>query len=183
MSGHEPPAGAAVSPGACVGLRVEGLVTPPPGRGEPLADGVHAVHVTGIDDSTVTVDVAQWLEGPEADAAYAEDTGDTSGAPNGHHVRNASTELRTLPVHATTVSVAWRDDPTSSYWVTVSDGQVTRIVEQYRRRRRPTLVLRSSIRRRRRHVRALGSDGLGRAGRCAVTLFGGQVNPAGRRGV
>lgn len=126
-----------------------------PRRGEPLADGAHCVYLKDVDSSatTLTVDVIQWLSGDEADAAYAEERGDTSGAPNDYFIRNTSTELRTLPLASPEVVVAWdehgprqrkiglsdlptyldvRRDPNPTFWITVDGGRVVRLYEQYR---------------------------------------------------
>lgn len=130
-------------------------VAPVPRRGEPLANGSHRVYLKDVDLSamTVTVDVIQWLSGDEADAAYAEETGDTSGAPNDHFIRNTSIELRTLPLASPEVVVAWeesgprkrkiglgdlpayldlRPDPQPTFWITVDGGSVVLLYEQYR---------------------------------------------------
>ena len=155
MTALKPGAGELVPAGACVGMRTDVPLAPLPAPGEPLADGRHAVHIAGVsaDDGTVTVDVVQWLEGAEADDAYAAETGDTSGAPNDYYIRNASDELRTLPLRTDLVNVAFTDtgvmahdlsvaelpsyltrrgDVDAVFWITVEDGAVRRLVEQYR---------------------------------------------------
>ena len=150
------PGGGELAPlGACVGMRTAVPVAALPAPGEPLTDGRHAVHIdhVSVDTGTVTVDVIQWLEGSEADDAYAAETGDTSGAPNDYYIRNTSPELRTLPLTTSTVTVAWTDsgpmyhdldladladylrarsDLDAPFWITVEDGTVRRIQEQYR---------------------------------------------------
>ena len=70
------------------------VVAPLPRPGEALADGQHAVRIDAVGEHTLTVDVIQWLSGKEADDAYAEETGDTSGVPNDYFIRNSSTESR-----------------------------------------------------------------------------------------
>ncbi len=155
VSALEPGAGELVPLGSCVGMRTAEPLAQVPAPGEPLADGRHAVHIAdlSVDDGTITVDVIQWLEGSEADDAYAAETGDTSGAPNDYYIRNDSNELRTLPIRTDTATVAFTDtgvmahdldvdglldylakrrDPDAPFWITLEDGAVQRIEEQYR---------------------------------------------------
>lgn len=129
--------------------------------GTDLADGRHAVLLHGADlpGRRLTVDVIQFLTGEEARIAYAEDNPeDPDGPPNDYHIRNVNPRLRTLPVAADVevtlinlgagvveVESTWDrllDDLTSvpsdhdlvsysPFWLTLQDGVVVRIEEQY----------------------------------------------------
>lgn len=63
--------------------------------------GVYAAHLTAIDAEarTVDFDVIQWFTGEAATAAYQEDF-DTDGEPppNGFHIRNENSRIRTASV-------------------------------------------------------------------------------------
>jgi hypothetical protein len=126
-----------------------------------LADGRHAVLLHGADvpGRQLTVDVIQFLTGEEARIAYAEDNPeDPDGPPNDYHIRNVNPRLRTLPVAADVevtlihlgagvveAESSWEtllDDLSSEpadhdlvsynpFWLTLEDGVVTRIEEQY----------------------------------------------------
>lgn len=132
-----------------------GPVAPAPQVAEPLQDGVHFAYLIDVDPdgATVTVDVAQWLSGAEADAAYQAETGDRDGAPNDYFILNPDEETRVLLVDDPNVTVAWddqgprqrglaftdleayldqRQDTAGSFWITVSDGLVVALDEQYR---------------------------------------------------
>lgn len=123
------------------------------------AGGIYAAHVRAFDPtaSTLTFDVVQWLTGDDAVEAYRHDEpGTTDGPPNDYYVVNQSHTERTVPVApdvtvglvrlATTGTVDVKpgtfselpgyvpagDPATTVYWLTVADGTVTGICEQYR---------------------------------------------------
>jgi hypothetical protein len=130
-----------------------------------LEDGRHPVLLTELDPTSrsVTFDLIQFLTGPEAADAYAEDVPEDPdpGPPNDYWIRNVSSQLRTLPI-ADDVAVSvirlgeasgaegvpWTleqlpahlaeqvggpDDHLgfSPWWLTVEDGVVVAIDEQY----------------------------------------------------
>jgi hypothetical protein len=149
----------------------EPIGTPLPEEGQ-LEDGRHfgfirAVHPT---DRTIEFDLAYWLTGDEADAAYQEATGDTGPVPNDVFVVNDNPRLRELAlspdlrlvlldwteccdtffegdlsVFAQAVEeqsdvfvddvIRGKDDVIyrglSQWWITIENGLVTRIEEQY----------------------------------------------------
>lgn len=101
-------------------------VTPSPARPRTdLADGRHVGYVKAISTSTrtLTVDVAQWLEGTEAERAWRAD-GHTEELPYSFYVRNKNPRLRTLPfapgVSVTVNTLAAEETGSSSKDVTVS---------------------------------------------------------------
>ena len=122
-----------------------------------LADGRHAVRITGVAPAArrVTVDVVQIFFGDAAARAAAQDGAAEVPPPNDVWIRDTSPQLRTLavtPEAAITVNVhgatgsgsSTRDVPRTLpqlaatanlrdgvFWVTVADGQVVRIAEQY----------------------------------------------------
>jgi hypothetical protein len=128
-------------------------------RSEPkprplLADGRHAARITTVDTEgrTVTVDVIQFLTGKAAIKA-ASAAGEESPPPNDYFIVNDNPKLRTLPVRADFVTVntlmaqetgsstkstvitfedfAQLDTRYAVFWVTVRDGRVTNISEQF----------------------------------------------------
>ena len=138
--------------------------TPVPEEGQ-LEDGRHfgfirAVHPT---ERTIEFDLAYWLTGDEADAAYQEATGDTGPVPNDVFVVNDNPRMRELELSPDLrlVLLDWNqccdtffegdldlfaravEDQAdvldgdvvyrgnSQWWVTVENGLVTRIEEQY----------------------------------------------------
>jgi hypothetical protein len=121
------------------------------------ADGRHPVYLVRVDarGRTVTFDLIQFFTGEAAAKAAAEDHQE-SPPPNDYYIRNTSPRLRTLPVLADapiTVNVlaaeqtgsstkdvpvtlaklaSWFPNPgRPTFWITVRDGRVTRIAEQY----------------------------------------------------
>jgi hypothetical protein len=108
-----------------------------------------------VDDATaaaIMFDLACWFTGTAAEQAAAED-GEESPPPNDYYVRNVNVTLRTVPV-ATGAEVGWlpeTGDPTTAttvdyltwlaeresrdfqpgVWLTVADGLVTFVEEQY----------------------------------------------------
>jgi hypothetical protein len=130
-----------------------------PTTSEPvvLADGRHPVYLKTVDPDrqTITFDLIQFFTGDAATKAAAED-GKESPPPNDYYIRNVNPRLRTLPVAADapiTVNVlaaqstgsATKDvsvtlaklasyfpnSGTPPFWITVEQGQVTRIAQQY----------------------------------------------------
>jgi hypothetical protein len=119
-----------------------------------LADGRHAARITAVDTEgrTVTVDVIQFLTGKAAIKA-ASAAGEESPPPNDYFIVNDNPKLRTLPVRADFVTVntlmaqetgsstkstvitfedfAQLDTRYAVFWVTVRDGRVTNISEQF----------------------------------------------------
>lgn len=120
--------------------------------------GIYAAHISAFDEtsSTLTFDVVQWLTGDDAVAAYQHDEpGSTDGPPNDYYIVNESHAERTAPVApdaavalvrlATTGDVRPKPGTLAElpgylaagfdetvYWLTVSDGAITGICEQYR---------------------------------------------------
>jgi hypothetical protein len=119
------------------------------------------LHAADLPGQTLTVDVIQFLTGQAARDAYQDDyPDDRGGPPNDYYILNVNSRLRTLPV-AADVEVelvllhlgegadlkpsSWErllDDlagaPSdqdlisySPFWLTLDDGVVTRIEEQY----------------------------------------------------
>jgi len=122
-----------------------------------LADGRHPVFVTRVNASTrtLTFDLIQFLTGDDAIRAAAEDHQE-SPPPNDYYIRNVNPRLRTLPVRpgapVTVNTLAWNETGSSTttvpvslakladllpqawsppFWVTVRNGQVVRIAEQF----------------------------------------------------
>jgi len=125
--------------------------------GTDLRDGRHPALVRRVDAAgrRITVDVIQLYFGAAADRAALEDHASEIPPANDYWIRNVSTRLRTLPVapgaHITvnvhgalesgnsTTDVRKTLDQfggiehldTGVFWLTLSDGRVTRIAEQY----------------------------------------------------
>ena len=130
---------------------------PTPSEPATLADGRHPVYLKTVDPDrqTITFDLIQFFTGDAATKAAAED-GEESPPPNDYYIRNVNPKLRTLPVAADapiTVNVlaaqstgsATKDvvvtlaklasyfpnSGTPPFWITVEQGQVTKIAQQY----------------------------------------------------
>ena len=127
------------------------------GASSDLTDGRHAARITRVDAAggRVTVDVVQFFFGEDATRAAREDGAEEVPPPNDVWIRNSSRALRTLPVAPAapiTVNVHGAAESGSAtkniakslaeladidglengiFWLTVADGQVTRIAEQY----------------------------------------------------
>lgn len=131
--------------------------SPPP---PALPDGRHFVYVTKLHgtppDATLTFDLAEFLTG-EAAAQAAAEHGDESPPPNDYYIVNDNPKLRTIPVapDVTIQTIDWTNcceltdvpytdwagsltAPTDAlygtgtqYWITVTDGQIVAIEEQY----------------------------------------------------
>jgi hypothetical protein len=116
-----------------------------------LADGRHPVYLKTVepDRQRITFDLVQWYGGADAVREAAKDNLE---ADNDYYIRNSSSRLRTLPVlaaaaitvnqltgsnHAVPVSLAklsnWfpRTGPGPMFWITVRDGHVSQISEQW----------------------------------------------------
>jgi hypothetical protein len=130
-----------------------------PATTEPatLADGRHPVYLKTVDPAqqTITFDLIQFFTGEAATKEAASD-GEESPPPNDYYIRNVNPRLRTLPVRSgapITVNVlaagstgnATKDvsvtlaelagyfpnSGTAPFWITVDQGQVTRIAQQF----------------------------------------------------
>jgi hypothetical protein len=131
----------------------------PPATTEPaaLGDGRHPVYLKTVDPDgqEITFDLIQFFTGEAATRAAATD-GEESPPPNDYYIRNVNSRLRTLPVQdgaPITVNVlaaqetgsSTKDVPvtldklagyfpnsgTSPFWITVAQGQVTRMEQQF----------------------------------------------------
>jgi hypothetical protein len=130
-----------------------------PTTSEPvvLADGRHPVYLKTVDPDrpTITFDLIQFFTGEAATKAAAED-GEESPPPNDYYIRNVNSRLRTLPVRPDapiTVNVLaapstgsstkdvsvtidelatyFPNSGTAPFWITVAQGQVTKIAQQF----------------------------------------------------
>lgn len=119
---------------------------------ETLPDGEWFGFVDDIGDTTLFFDLACWFTGDAAIIASAED-GEESPPPNDYYVRNQSDLIRELQVgpdvpvdfypdgdpanYFVTTFAEWdslADDRGGFFfgvWVTIEEGDVTRIVEQW----------------------------------------------------
>jgi hypothetical protein len=156
--GDEQPGGAAGTP-ATTEPAAPTPTTTVPATTEPavLADGRHPVYIKSVDPGgrTVTFDLIQFFTGDAAAKAAAED-GEESPPPNDYYIRNVNPRLRTLPVRdgapitvnalaAQATGSSTKDvlvdlaklasyfpnSGTPPFWITVEQGQVTRIAQQY----------------------------------------------------
>jgi hypothetical protein len=154
--GDEQPGGAAGTPATTVAATTTAAG---PATTEPavLADGRHPVYIKTVDAAgqTITFDLIQFFTGEAANKAAAED-GEESPPPNDYYIRNVNPRLRTLPVRAgapITVNVLAAQSTGSStkdvsvtleklasyfpnsgtppFWITVEQGQVTEMAQQY----------------------------------------------------
>jgi hypothetical protein len=140
--------------GATVSNRIEDFALRSgctPGTDE-LPDGEWFGYVAGATPADVSFDLACWFSGPAAEQAAAED-GEESPPPNDYYVRNVNAMVRAVPV-AAVAEVSWlpnTGDPTTAttvdyatwlaqrdsrdfqpgVWLTVTDGSVTFIEEQF----------------------------------------------------
>jgi hypothetical protein len=130
-----------------------------PTTSEPvvLADGRHPVYLKAVDPDrpTITFDLIQFFTGEAANKAAAED-GEESPPPNDYYIRNVNSRLRTVPVRSDapiTVNVLaaqstgsstkdvsvtidelagyFPNSGTAPFWITVEQGQVTKIAQQF----------------------------------------------------
>jgi hypothetical protein len=146
-------------PGAAGGATTAAAAAGGPRTTEPavLDDGRHPVYLKTVDpgQQTITFDLIQFFTGDAAAKAATED-GQESPPPNDYYIRNVNPRLRTLPVAAgapITVNVlaapstgsSTKDVPvtldklatyfpnsgTAPFWITVEQGQATRIAQQF----------------------------------------------------
>jgi hypothetical protein len=131
--------------------------SPPP---PALPDGRHFVYVKKLHgtppEAALTFDLAEFLTG-EAAAQAAAEHGDESPPPNDYYIVNDNPKLRTMPVapDVTIQAIDWTNccEPTDvpytdwaasllhptdallgtqvPYWITVTDGMIVSIEEQY----------------------------------------------------
>jgi len=154
--GSEQPGGAGGAP-ATTAAPAPTVSAPTTSERVVLADGRHPVYLKTVDSDrqTITFDLIQFFTGEAATKAAAED-GKESPPPNDYYIRNVNPRLRTLPVVADapiTVNVLAAQSTGSStkdvsvtlaklasyfpnsgtppFWITVEQGQVTRIAQQY----------------------------------------------------
>jgi len=154
--GSEQPGGAAGTPATTVAPT---STAGGPATSEPvmLADGRHPFYLKSVDpdQQTITFDLIQFFTGDAAAKAAAEDNQE-SPPPNDYYIRNVNPRLRTLPVAAgapITVNVLaaqatgsstkdvsvtlaelasyFPNSGTPPFWITVEQGQVTKIAQQY----------------------------------------------------
>ena len=152
--------GTTAAPGASDAVTPAPTTAPTPTEAPVLADGRHPVFLTGLDVGrrTVEFDLIQWLTGEAAREAYTADHPDDPGyPPNDFYIVNDNPRLRVLPVAGdVTVTVlehgfepmdiAFEELPAfladnlvpdgaslwhNPFWLTVSDGTITAIEEQY----------------------------------------------------
>ena len=126
-----------------------------------LADGRHAAYLTRLDvgGRTLTFDKIEFLTGDAAKKAYLrENPGETDGPPNDYMIVNDNPLVRTLPISdAATITIvdltdgvlASKDTELAAlpayfasekggkqlwhnpFWLTIKNGQITKIEEQY----------------------------------------------------
>jgi hypothetical protein len=142
------------TPGSTVTTTAAGATRPEPAV---LDDGRHPVFLKTVDPERrrITFDLVQFYTGAAAVKAATEDNQE-SPPPNDYYIRNTNPRLRTLPVRSAapvTVNVlaaeqtgsstkdvpvtltklaSWFPNPSNpTFWITVRDGEVTRIAQQY----------------------------------------------------
>jgi hypothetical protein len=145
------------APAATTAAPVSNAASPTTSEPAVLADGRHPVYLRTVDPGrrTITFDLIQFFTGEAATKAAAEDNKE-SPPPNDYYIRNVNPRLRTLPVAADapiTVNVLaaqttgsstkdvsvpleklasyFPNSGTPPFWITVAQGQVTRIAQQY----------------------------------------------------
>ena len=122
-----------------------------------LSDGRHPVHIASVDAAhrQITVDVVQFFTGAAASSAARQDGSPEVPPPNDVWIRNTNPKLRTLsvaggaPITVNTLAAlesgsATKDVPktlaelarydtmsSAIFWVTLTNGQVTKIAEQF----------------------------------------------------
>jgi hypothetical protein len=134
--------------------------TTPSGETGELGDGRHFVYATSATSTSLTFDLAYFLTGDAASAASAEHGGEVP-PPNGYYIVNDNDLLRTLPVSPSvvvryipagapdqtqlqtgnypafvgavngTVQTDYPDMAFAPWWITVTDGQIVKIQQQY----------------------------------------------------
>jgi hypothetical protein len=155
------PAPAADQPSATTTAPAANAPTPTggPAISEPavLADGHHPVLIKTVDPDrrSITFDLIQFYLGDDATREAAKDHQE-SPPPNDYYLRNVNPKLRTLPVTrdaaitTNTLTAGYTGSATKNiampldrlqtvllgrssppFWITVHDGQVVKIAEQY----------------------------------------------------
>jgi hypothetical protein len=154
--GSEEPGGTAGAP-ATTAAPASTVATATTSEPVVLADGRHPVYVKTVDPDrgTITFDLIQFFTGEAATKAAAED-GAESPPPNDYYIRNVNARLRTLPVASDapiTVNVLaaqssgsstkdvsvtleelagyFPNNGTAPFWITVAQGQVAKIAQQF----------------------------------------------------
>jgi hypothetical protein len=154
--GSGEPSGAGGAP-ATTAAPAPTAATPTTSEPVVLADGRHPVYLKTVDPDrpTITFDLIQFFTGEAATKAAAED-GEESPPPNDYYIRNVNSRLRTLPVRSEapiTVNVLaaqstgsstkdvsvtldelasyFPNSGTAPFWITVEQGQVTKIAQQF----------------------------------------------------
>jgi len=126
-----------------------------PSDSSVLTNGKHPAYLSQVDvaNGIVTIDVVQFFTGSAAAEAAKQDGAAEVPPPNDYWIRNANKLLRTLSVADATITVNTLAGETSGnsakdvtvnltqlagynlanhlFWVTVEDGTVTRIAEQF----------------------------------------------------
>jgi len=145
------------APTATTAALATNAATPTTAEPVVLADGRHPVYVKTVDPDgrTITFDLIQFFTGEAATKAAAEDNKE-SPPPNDYYIRNVNPRLRTLPVApdapitvnvlaAQTTGSSTKDvsvtleklagyfpnSGTPPFWVTVAQGQVTKMAQQF----------------------------------------------------
>jgi hypothetical protein len=152
-SSHPPVLSTPVSPSSAPGTSAQTTVARP----TDLTDGRHAVRISRVDPAarSITVDVIEIFFGEDAARAAKEDKAAEIPPPNDVWIRNVNPRLRTLlvatdaPITVNVHGAAESGNATKDiaktlpelaalgrlddgvFWVTVSGGRVTRIMEQY----------------------------------------------------
>lgn len=123
-----------------------------PGTEETLPDGEWYGYIVDLNASEVEFDLACWFSGDAAVTAASED-GAESPPPNDYYVRNENETVRVLAVGSsaeveylvnggdpnTVTTSAYQDwyvewevsDFVPGYWLTIQDGEIIRIAQQY----------------------------------------------------
>jgi hypothetical protein len=154
--GSEEP-GAPAAPAATTAAPATNAASPTTSEPVVLADGRHPVYLKTVDAArrAITFDLIQFFTGEAAIKAAAEDNKESPPA-NDYYIRNVNPRLRTLPVAADapiTVNVLaaqtsgsstkdvsvtleklagyFPNSGTPPFWITVAQGQVTKIAQQY----------------------------------------------------
>jgi hypothetical protein len=145
------------APTATTAALATNAATPTTAEPVVLADGRHPVYLKTVDPDgrTITFDLIQFFTGEAATKAAAEDNKESPPA-NDYYIRNVNPRLRTLPVAADapiTVNVLaaqttgnstkdlsvtleklagyFPNSGTPPFWITVAQGQVTKMAQQY----------------------------------------------------
>jgi hypothetical protein len=145
------------APTATTAAPASNAATPTTAEPVVLADGRHPVYLKTVDSDgrTITFDLIQFFTGEDATKAAAEDNKESPPA-NDYYIRNVNPRLRTLPVApdapitvnvlaAQTTGSSTKDlsvtleklagyfpnSGTPPFWITVAQGQVTKMAQQY----------------------------------------------------